>query len=378
MSKTVHVTFSNHSDLALARTAVKGSWTAGFEAPESIDAQTACEWQTDGDGSLTYAVGSDGAQISLGWNASHGGSFNFDLSEGWELLGTAADQKLDLHLSPTTPHVVEGFAPSTHGFAFPNAFPENVALRTIDLGVTKLPIGDASNGLCGGMAFGARDFFEAGETVPALADPPVGEGNPFFDYLVQRLIDTFDLPHLPATLLTVMNPAYPAHDGGLLGHVGADGRARLMARSEFGKIRDAIDSGKPCPICIVKAKSLNPADLGQNHQILVYGYEVDGTQLTLWAYDPNNPGRDDAGLVLDIGHTDRDIEVGVSIADLGPIYCYIVTNYEPAAPPPLDTPGEPGDDATPSPEAPAETVLDAATEPADAASADAASAEPST
>lgn len=338
MAKTVHVTFSNHGEVALTRTAAKGAWVSGFEAPMSVDGLTACEWQTEGSGSLTFAIGDDATALSLGWNDAHGGGFNFDLSAGWELLGTAQGGRIDLHLSPTAAHTVTGFAPSTHGFAFPNEFPEGVALRTIDLGVTQLPIGKASNGLCGGMAFGARDFFEAGATIPADTDPPVGEGNAFFDYLVQRLIDSFDLPHLPATLLTLMNPAYPDHDGGLLGHVGADGRARLMARSEFAKIRASIDAGKPCPICIIKATSINPADLGQNHQVLVYGYQVDGTELTLWIYDPNNPGHDDAGLVLDIGHTDRTIEVGVSLADLAPIYCYVVTNYQAGAPPDVAPP----------------------------------------
>ena len=335
MSKNVHVTFSNHGAATLARTDASASWSTGFEAPASIDAQTACEWESDGDGSVTYGIGDDGSQLVLSWTDNHGGGFNFDLSAGWELLGAVADHTIDLHLGPTAPHVVPDFMPSTHGFAFPNEFPEGVALKSIDLGITKLPIGKASNGLCGGMAFGARDFFEAGVAIPADTDPPVGEGNLFFDYLAQRLIDTFDLPHLPATLMAIMNPAYPDHDGGMLGHMGADGRARLMARIELAKIREAIDSGAPCPICIVKATSINPSELGQNHQVLVYGYQVDGTQLTLWIYDPNNPGHDDAGLVLDIGHTDRTIEVGVSLADLAPIFCYLVTNYQAVAPPDL-------------------------------------------
>ena len=331
MSKPVHVTFSNHTTVALTRSDVNATWTPGFEAPESIDGETACEWESDGDGGLTYTVGDADTRLTLLWSEAHGGGFNYELPSGWELLGTVADGKVDLHLGPTAPHTVDGFVPSTHGFAFPNEFPDGESLKTIDVGPVKIPIGKASNGLCGGMAFGARDFFQAGVAVPTDTTPP--SGNAFFEYLVQRLIDTFDLPHLPATLLAIMNPAYPDHDGGVLGHVGADGRARLMARTEFAKIRATIDAGQPCPICVVKATSVNPAELGQNHQVLVYGYQVDGTQLTLWIYDPNNPGHDDAGYVLDIGHTDRAIEVGVSLADLAPVYCYVVTNYQPVAPP---------------------------------------------
>ena len=329
---TLHVTFSNHSDVALTRTDEKGNWQDG-EPSATVEALTAVTWATDGAGSVTYSIGSDDAALTLAWEDAHGGAFHFDLGSGWELLGTVSNAMFDFHFSPTAPHTVDGFMPTTHGFAFPNTFPDDAALKTIDLGVTKLPIGKAANGLCGGMTFAARDFFEAGVAIPADTESPTGQGVPLFDFLVDRQIKSFDLPHLPETLMAIMSPAYPDHDGGLLGHFGADGRARLMARSEFAKIRAAIDSGKPCPICIIKAKSTNPAALGENHQILVYGYQVNGTQLTLWVYDPNNPGRDDAGLVLDIGRTDRTIDVSVSIDDLNTIYCYVVTNYAPSPPP---------------------------------------------
>src|SRR6059036_1583512 len=86
--------------------------------------------------------------------------------------------------------VVGGFAPSTSGFRFPNLFP-HVPVRQIGIpGVVSVPIGDASNGLCGGMVFAARDYFEAGRTPPADTTPP-GDG-PLFDYLVDRLFDIFD------------------------------------------------------------------------------------------------------------------------------------------------------------------------------------------
>ena len=330
----MQITFSNHSDVALTRTDAKGNWQDGNEPSASVESLTGVGWATEGDGRVAYRIGDDdAAMLTFAWDDAHGGTYHFELSSGWELLITVDNETFDVHFGPTNPHVVDGFAPSTHGFAFPNTFPDDAALKTIDLGVTKLPIGKAANGLCGGMTFGARDYFEAGVTVPADAESPTGQGVPLFDYLVDRQIASFDLPHLPATLLAIMNPAYPDHDGGLLGHFGADGRARLMARSEFAKIRAAIDGGKPCPICIIKAKSANPAALGENHQVLVYGYQIDGTQLTLWVYDPNNPGHDDAGLVLDIGRTDQTIDVSVSIENLNTIYCYVVTNYEPAAPP---------------------------------------------
>ena len=63
---------------------------------------------------------------------------------------------------------VPGFLPSTRGLHFPNAFP-HVPNLEIDLpGGTTIPVGDAANGLCGGMAYMVRDLFEAG--LPPSAD----------------------------------------------------------------------------------------------------------------------------------------------------------------------------------------------------------------
>ena len=66
-------------------------------------------------------------------------------------------------------HAVPGFLPSASGFAFPNRFPR-VPVRRIGIpGIVSVPIGDASNGLCGGMAFAVRDYFEAGSHRPGSA-----------------------------------------------------------------------------------------------------------------------------------------------------------------------------------------------------------------
>ena len=71
-------------------------------------------------------------------------------------------------------------------------------------GVISIPIGDASNGLCGGMAFAARDYFEAGRIPPNGTTAP-GEGR-LFDFLCERLFDSFDLPMGPARYLELMSP----------------------------------------------------------------------------------------------------------------------------------------------------------------------------
>jgi len=103
--------------------------------------------------------------------------------------------------------MLEGFLPSTSGFRFANSFP-HVPVRRIGIpGVISVPIGDASNGLCGGMAFAVRDYFEAGRP-PAQRHDGSGEG-PLFDYLVDRLFDSFNLPFGPVRYLEEMNPLLP-------------------------------------------------------------------------------------------------------------------------------------------------------------------------
>lgn len=57
---------------------------------------------------------------------------------------------------------VTGFLPSVNGFQFSNAFAHAPDIQISILG-QNIAIGDAANGLCGGMAFAARDFFQAGQ-----------------------------------------------------------------------------------------------------------------------------------------------------------------------------------------------------------------------
>lgn len=99
---------------------------------------------------------------------------------------------------------VSGFLPSTSGFRFGNSFPRLPLGRIGVPGVFSLGIGDASNGLCGGMAFAARDYFEANRAPPPAHTAP-NEG-PLFDYLVDRLFDSFELPLGPIRYLQLMNP----------------------------------------------------------------------------------------------------------------------------------------------------------------------------
>jgi hypothetical protein len=227
--------------------------------------------------------------------------------------------------------VVPGFLPSTSGFRFANSFPQ-VPVRRIGIpGVISIPIGDASDGLCGGMAFAARDYFEASRSVEQNAAAP--SGGPLFEYLVDRLFASFDLPFGPARYLRLMSPFVP--DGetvwSRLG-IGPHGRAWIMAMEEWPKVRRDIDAGHPSPLGLVRVRSHDPFDLKQNHQVLAYGYDLNGSALTLRLYDPNRPGRDDVSLSLGLADPTRPIAVRTFPA--GPsVFAFFRVAYRAAAPP---------------------------------------------
>jgi hypothetical protein len=213
---------------------------------------------------------------------------------------------------------VPGFLPSTRGLHFPNRFP-HVPNLEIDLpGGLTLPIGDAANGLCGGMAYTVRDLLEAGVAPPALTRAP-GEG-PLFRYIADRLLDSLNLPFGPATYLRLMHPALPDGDLAVI-----HGRAWRMIRLEWPAIRSDLDRGTLSPLGLVKAKSRDPRQLGRNHQVLAWGYDLDGSRLTLRLYDPNHPDDDEVTMTLDIGHPRRPTRVTCS--DGGTVWCFFRTAY---------------------------------------------------
>ncbi len=227
--------------------------------------------------------------------------------------------------------MLEGFLPSTSGFRFANSFP-HVPVRRIGIpGVISVPIGDASNGLCGGMAFAARDYFEAGRPPPNDTTAP--RKGPLFDYLVDRLFDSFNLPLGPVWYLELMNPLLP--DGetvwsrlGLAPH----GRAWRTVKEEWPKVRAEIDAGHPCPLGLVRMKSTNPFDLKENHQVLAYGYHLVGNSLNLHLYDPNQPGRDDVTMTLSLASSTRAADL--TVFPPGPtVFAVFQVAYQPAMPP---------------------------------------------
>jgi hypothetical protein len=218
---------------------------------------------------------------------------------------------------------VPGFRPSTRGLRFANEFPHAPVVRIQLPGGLTVPIGDAARGLCGGMVYTVRDLYEAGIAPPATTRPP-GSG-PVLQYLADRLLDSLSLPFGPATYLRLMDPILSDED-----------RAWRMIRVEWPAIKADLDRGTLCPLGLITTKSHNPLVVGRNHQVLAWGYDLQGTRLTLRIYDPNRPNDDRVALTLDTARPRTATEVHCSRGDS--VCCFFRTSYSFTDPRPVFAP----------------------------------------
>jgi hypothetical protein len=233
---------------------------------------------------------------------------------------------------------VGNFRPSASGFHFPNTFP-HLPLRTIPIpgseGQASLAIGDASNGLCGGMVYAVRDYYEARLAPPA--DHVAPQSGAMFDYLVQRLFDSFHLPGGVLRYLYLMSPELPDHETAASRlRIAPHGRGWIMVEEEWPKIQDELDHGRLSPLGLIETKSNDPLHLSRNHQVLAYGYDLRGTDLVIHLYDPNAPDDDDVTLSLSLA--DPEQTVSVTCSTVPTVYCFFRTDYAVAGPPPFGTP----------------------------------------
>jgi len=206
--------------------------------------------------------------------------------------------------------VVDGFTPATGGLHFPNSWPKVPAMSIRVMGGVRIPVGDASNGLCGGMVFAARDHFEAGTPVPT--DTVAPSSGPLYEYVGDRLLDSFDLPNGPVRYYAWM--AMPDADTRLawfatLNH----GVGWRTVSEELDRVTDEIDRGHPSCLGLVCARSTDPFELGQNHQVLAWKYRrtgAGGRRMTVWIYDPNQPDDNGARLAFDTTDPSDGIDIG--------------------------------------------------------------------
>jgi hypothetical protein len=183
--------------------------------------------------------------------------------------------------------VVGTFLPSRNGFHFANRFPPGPTVRLGPIDPRWIGVGDASAGLCGGMAWFVRERFEAGQPIPPDAGPPAN-GSPLFTALVRRQVRSLEWGRTPFGFW----------------RMGASRADRIGSRTrdrEWPRIRAKIDTGRLAMVGLVRAQGRNPLKLTKNHQVLCYGYSIEGETIRLRIYDPNWPDRDDVDIVLGPG-----------------------------------------------------------------------------
>jgi hypothetical protein len=60
------------------------------------------------------------------------------------------------------------------------------------------------------------------------------------------------------------------------------------------EIKSEIDAGRPVMLGLVRRAGWNPLALGLGHQVVAYRYDETPARVSIWIYDPNHPGDDDA------------------------------------------------------------------------------------
>lgn len=340
-ARSTSIVLHNNTDQDLTLTSSDlphGTWTR--QPPDNIGGTADGSWESESDGIATgtegtvvFAIGGNGDSVLISWDNPFAGTnkYKFNLSPGWALYqaGWEGDNAtVEYTLEPSAMHATN-FRPSQHGFPYANSWDE-APLTTIDLGIAQIPVGNAALGLCGGMVYTALDYWAASRAVPPDRPDPAAPGTPLYDYLVKRLVDSFDLPALPARLMTIMNPAYP--DTGSAGQP-LEGRAPIIIKDSWPAIRSWVDSGFPAPICLENVKSVLPTDLGENHQAAVWGYQMDGNVVTLFTYDPNIPGDDTVTVSFDASDVLSSPNISVSNSQQHPVLCFLTTAYEKSDPP---------------------------------------------
>jgi hypothetical protein len=182
-------------------------------------------------------------------------------------------------------NAVPGFLPSRHGFRFANHWPTGPA-RTWNLGLVQVGLGDVGRGLCGGMAYAARDRFEREEAAPADVEPPA-PGSQLFSEIVDRQLSSF------GRLWTVPLRFW-------LAALGSErSRWRETVRRAWPAIRAEIDAGQPSMIGLVRSATVNPLALDLGHQVVGYRYESSPATIAIGVYDPNHPGDDSVEIVIE-------------------------------------------------------------------------------
>jgi hypothetical protein len=224
-----------------------------------------------------------------------------------------------------------GFDPLSDGFAFTNSWPAAPAV-TVPTPFGEVGIGNAANGLCGGMVFAALDYWIAGRVPPKARPAP---GTALYKFIVRRLVDSWHVPAGVVEYYQWMNLPDGDVSGSVLGKTVTvqRGASWRTIEQQWPLVKASVDAGVPAPLGVVTVKSANVAELGQNHQVGAYAYEVSGTQVTVDVYDPNSGQNDGIFIRFDTSAPQRATTFATNINIGLPVRGFFMTGYTTASPP---------------------------------------------
>jgi hypothetical protein len=165
------------------------------------------------------------------------------------------------------------FDPRTHGFAFSNNFTNKVSIFGLPITETR--------GRCGGMAFAALDYWHHRLSVPRARSLPQ-DGTPVADYIYWRLIDSI-VGNWPMYFHFMRTPDHPTVVNGI-------GVARATREEQFPRLMSLLDSGVPQPLGLTRSRDVG--QFGDDHQVVAYGYDIDGDTSRVYIWDNRAPDRE--------------------------------------------------------------------------------------
>lgn len=219
---------------------------------------------------------------------------------------------------------VARFLPTRNGFHFLNNFPSEPDYTFTVLG-QNVTLGDATNGVCGGMVYAVKDLFDTGLLPPSDTTWPA-PGTPLFTYIIARLTQSFDEADVNQYLSWIQ---MSDHDTTV-----ARGLAWHEITEEWPKIKADLDNGATSPLGLVHGQEpptvgffTGMQDLVHCHQVLAWGYDLNGTSLSISIYDPDTPGNTNT-ITLDIGNPTHTTPIAVSTWPEGFYRGFFRTHYQ--------------------------------------------------
>lgn len=379
----MYVHIDNQSDATLAfkrDEIVSGDYTPDWRPPASIGAGEKKTFEAEGDLTLVATTGTEGrvwydiitpsgsaGELYIHWNSplvesAYDNTFHIWGPPNWEVThsgGQGHHANLEIRLRRTARRAVPNFHAAGRGFRFPNSWSHDLPVITVgflwnrlfeslpgplgDLGIEKLvdenwlPLTRANTGMCGGMVFAVMDYHAARQLPPDQTAPPDSRDDELYQFIRDRLWDSFDVGGQGHRWLGYSSPHYPNGDEGVFQAIGLTrGRAWITYREAWPQIQADIDAGRPSPVGLVQTVLL---DIAQNHQVLAYAYEKSGQDVILFVYDPNVMEEGfprEVALSFNVTHTTGEVVVRRTPSKLSDprIWCFFrIDGYSPKGPP---------------------------------------------